>query len=413
MDRRSTHSESPPPSPAAFEMIPTLARMLSRLSTDTSHGIPTVAWLLSGLCAVLSLSLFLHYGVLHGGDTTRFLSGADHLIRGERLVEKEGSYLGYLGVVALIHMLGLPQGAIVILQITFAAVASAALYDLGRLLAGPSAGIAAAAMFALNPEIARWHLFIYTDSLYISFVIFAVWAVHRATTRGGITYVLGAAVVLFTALLRPNGWILVPISLGYWIMRGKMPHRLRWALALIVCVGFVAVAASVRGFRQGIESQGPTRALLEGEVVWGYDGWRVPMPVHDLPPGSDWVSAANYVIRHPFATARLATSRVAAELVHARPFYSTIHNAFAVAMVLPIYLLAVVGFARTRTDPLARLLLTVIAGHLLIIAATFANWDGRFLLYFFPMILALAGAGIAYLLGVWSHGPVPRNVTGP
>jgi len=44
---------------------------------------------------------------------------------------------------------------------------------------------------------------------------------------------------------------------------------------------------------------------------------------------------------------------------------------------------------RSYREPLARLLAAVIAGHLLIVALTFADWDGRFLLYALPAVFVL------------------------
>ena len=52
------------------------------------------------------------------------------------------------------------------------------------------------------------------------------------------------------------------------------------------------------------------------------------------------------------------------------------------------------GFARTRRHALTSLLAAVIAGHLLTVALTFADWDGRFLLYVLPAIGVLAARGV-------------------
>ena len=72
-------------------------------------------------------------------------------------------------------------------------------------------------------------MYLLTDSLYISLVAIATWAVHRAAERPGPrAYVLAAVVLIISALVRPNGWLLIPIAAIYWIARsdlGRFPKR--------------------------------------------------------------------------------------------------------------------------------------------------------------------------------------------
>lgn len=63
-----------------------------------------------------------------------------------------------------------------------------------------------------------------------------------------------------------------------------------------------------------------------------------------------------------------------------------------------MYLLAVVGLFTTLRESLARLLIAVMAGNLLVVALTWADWDGRFLLYIFPLIGIFAACGLACLM---------------
>ena len=49
-----------------------------------------------------------------------------------------------------------------------------ALFDLDCQLRGPIAGALAAALFVIDLDIARWHVYVLTDSPYISLVILTV-----------------------------------------------------------------------------------------------------------------------------------------------------------------------------------------------------------------------------------------------
>lgn len=366
------------------------------------------ALLLLAAFAALNAAVLAQDGIRQGHDSPRYIEGADNLLHGRPLEGKQGSYLGYLFVVAVSEKAGLGRGGVVGLQIAVAVLAGLALYDLGRRLGGPLAGGLAAAVMLLNPDVVRWHAYVLTDSLYISLVILSLWSVHRASERGGYWYVRASAVVLCAALVRPNGWILAPIAGGYWILRAVTgASRRRLAVAGVV-VAFGLTAFLVPGFRNGIQGESPDVMLRRGEVIWGYKEGRLAMPA-DTRGGSGWPAALGYALRHPAASARLAAARVGTELAHVRPFYSTRHNVLIVVVLAPLYLLALVGAAVVRKTPLARLLLTVTAAHLLVVALTFADWDGRFLLYVLPLLGALAGAGAARAISLL----IPRARASP
>jgi hypothetical protein len=73
-------------------------------------------------------------------------------------------------------------------------------------------------------------------------------------------------------------------------------------------------------------------------------------------------------------------ARIGAFLIHFRPFLPAWRNILSLVFILPAYALAVYGFLRLRKEPLAILLAGGFLGHLLLVATTFADWDGRFLL---------------------------------
>jgi hypothetical protein len=66
-------------------------------------------------------------------------------------------------------------------------------------------------------------------------------------------------------------------------------------------------------------------------------------------------------------------------------------------MLAVVYPLAIAGAIRTRGQPLSSLMVAVVLGHLAIIAITFMDRDGRYLLYFFPLVVVFAAeAAVAY-----------------
>jgi len=372
--------------------------ILSRSQLATLAGL--------ALASLLFNLLLLTWSGIHlGGDTVRYTEGAAKLAAGLPLDGIQRLFPAYIGVLAASTAVGLGNAGVVGLQILVAALAAVVLYQLGSTLAGPTAGLAAAVLFVLNVDVARWHTYVLADSLYISLVIIAAYAMHVASERGGWWYAVAVAVVVASASLRPQGRLLAIVAAGYWIAR--WPAMVVDRRIVIACAA-VLVAGVVLSSREALKSAAETPGhwlgpgilwIEKGVVVWGDPASNLMMP-HD--PNIDITKAEatspeplRYVLRHPMATARLAATRVGVELWHARRFYSRGHNAVVVCFLGIIYALALAGFVRVWRQPLARLLIAIVAAHLLMVAATFADWDGRFLLFVLPLIGVFAAAGLA------------------
>jgi hypothetical protein len=98
---------------------------------------------------------------------------------------------------------------------------------------------------------------------------------------------------------------------------------------------------------------------------------------------------------------------VVVEVAHVRPYYQTRHNVLIVAVLLPLYALAAIGIVATWRHPLTHLVLGVIVAHLLLVAVSLADYDGRFLLHVWGPIAILAAAGVGRLMRGTGPGPPP------
>ena len=82
---------------------------------------PTKKLLLSYLLIILlglgaSIAGYARLGVLHGGDTGRYLTGAESMAQGKALSSKQKLFLGYIRLIWLVKSLGGSQTEVVILQ---------------------------------------------------------------------------------------------------------------------------------------------------------------------------------------------------------------------------------------------------------------------------------------------------------
>lgn len=363
------------------------------------------------ICAslVVNVVVLAVRGVQLGVDSQRYITGAEALLRGP-LQGKASSYIGYVLFVALSKAAGLGLAGAVLGQIVLAALASGALYDLARRLGGDRAGVIAAGFVIVNPDVVRWHHYVLTDSPYTSLVVLCGWAFRRGADLGGSWYFWASCVALVAALVRPNGWILLPLACTYWIhraVRRSRPRRL-WVVAVFILSGLALIR--IPFFREVIGRESLDVMLLRGEVIWGHAEGRLEMPRAELAERG-WSPAAHYVLRHPLASARLAGARVLAELSHVRPFYSARHNVGTAVVVGSLYLLAGVGLAAVWRESTAKLLLGMIAAHLALVGVTFADWDGRFLLHVLPLIGIFSACGVARLTARLAPPSHPPRIT--
>ncbi len=356
-----------------------------------------------GLFVALNATLLLRRGIRtdHYDAVHFYLPGAEQLRQGHLFVGRPGPWLGYEGLIALCQVAGLGLGSLVALQLVVAALAILAHYDLGRALGGPWAGLFAAGLLAANPEIAWFHGYILTDSLYTSLVILAVWGIWRAATGRWGWYPVAFGVLLFAASVRPEGWLLLLIGVGTWLARAR--HR-RGARRLVLggsLAGLALGALALAFFPAAIQFERPSAYLQRGDIISDYPRWSLAMPPAPPAAGGELAATVGYAARHPGETALLAVVRIGTEVLHARPYYSVRHNVVVLAGFPILYALALLGGYRVRRAGLARLVAAVIAGHLPMAALLGANEQGRYLLFYFPLICLFVGCAGAWGVQWW------------
>lgn len=361
----------------------------------------------------LSVWFALRAGIPYAGDTQRYLHAGELLMRGEEPMSPPG-YRSYEAIVGLITAAGLGSAGVVAFQFAAAAVAVFAIYQLGRRLHGQRAGLLAGLIASANLDVARWHAFVLSNSLYASAVSVAAWTVHEAASgrRSFIVWAVLSSVVAIGA--RPEGGALALVLAGYVAARMLARSRptARRGLAGATVVTIVALLAAFGpSLRRGASAAISGSNVVSGVVVWGERGQslRVRMPAADTLPRWDLGDYLGYAARHPFDYARLFGTRIAAEFTHVRPYYSLRTNILMPAILLALYFAAVVGYRRAHDRALARLLGAIVAAHAVIIGLTFAESDGRLLVHSMGPITALAGAGLASFASAFrSRARAPR-----
>lgn len=337
-------------------------------------------------------------GVRMGGDSGMYLDGARALATGESLSVRQPSYAGYIAFVAFIQSIGAGVIGVALAQIAAACGAAIVVGKMAAHLAGPLAGVLAILLFAADFDTNRWHAFILSDSLFLSLLALAVWLAYRALPARAGAIALALAAMLAAALVRPEGWFLIPAALLFWVLRGTERRAVRWAgvSGLVVAAALLAVLLAPR-LSGNLTAVGPAEMLRLGQTIWDFNGWRVSMPSDPVFEDGQATTgdAITYGMRHPISTATLMAARVGVHFAHVRPFFSTAHNVVVVAWLVPLYALTLWAFWHWRHHRFCQWTLAAIASQTVVVALTHADWDGRYLAHVLPLMYPFAGAAIA------------------
>ncbi len=328
-------------------------------------------------------------------DTDRYIGGAEKIINGAAFEYRENQFIGYMSVIAVTKILNLPLGSVIIIQLITALLAALALFDSTKMLCGSKwAGIVAAALYLSNPFIVQWHQYILTESLYSSFVIFSFWSLARLVkNKKPLNYILSVLILICTIFLRPNGWILLPVFALFYFIISDLSRRIKFIMAAVAILVFLLGASSIRVFKSSIQITTPLENLQKGVTVWEHHELYLNMPQEPELKNDNLADGVKYILRHPFASIKLGVVRAGYTLIHIRPYHSFEYKLRVLFWVIPAYLLAIGGFLFFKKEKISLAALLIIAGHLLVVALSYAEHDSRFDIYILPIFYSLAGAG--------------------
>lgn len=340
------------------------------------------------------------------GDSWRYISGGQAFLENAPFDNVQQSYSGYCVLNGLLGPTLIPM------QIVAAIVALWAIFAFAYSMDGPLTAIAASAIFALNPEFAAWHTAVMTESFYISAVCINAWLVLKSIQKPNWkTAVPIVAFITLTAFIRPTGWIQLPAVLILFCCLFAKKYPLKLALSALVAILFVALATTLAN--KNIQKETPTAKLYAGEVVWQEELWKVSMPEPDDASDITLAAGVNYALQHPVASTWLALKRLGVMFLRIRPSYSLPHNAFLILFHLPVAALGIAALILWRKKPEIAIITTMTLAHALIVALTFNDNDGRFTLYFTPLLAIAATMAVKHgLLAVakrFIHNPFPKQ----
>lgn len=288
---------------------------------------------------------------------------------------------------------------IVLGQMVISGLAALALYRAVRRLAGGQARAAALAtgLFVVWPDVQQFNCYLLTESLFISLSVLSFWAFGRTRGGGWGAWVVLVALLLLTALVRPNGFVVAgAVALAGVATLYVARRRLFW---LAVGAGVLASPLAVWWLNHQLVSFFIVETYLRGELMFATPVWAVHPGAPLVLPPAGWgqMSRVLYFAAHnPGFLGKLMLGKLFVFFSSIKPYYSLGHRLVSVLVLWPLYFLAVRGAGRAAVwRPARAFLVGVPLLQAAVVMLTVDDYDVRFLAPVLPFIFTLAAVAMS------------------
>jgi hypothetical protein len=252
----------------------------------------------------------------------------------------------------------------------------------------------------LLPLLSQWTRYILTESIFYALIIIGM---RLATLRkGNWNRFLLFPVMGLMIFLRPNGIVIACAVVTVLLISNSKNNAVRASLVVLIWVcGAVFTLSFLSENELGQESLQSNIFVktLEGNVVFGVEETKYKMP----PPLSEDRSNkafVKYISQYPVDNLQLGALRLFWELKQVRPWYSTSLNLFISIVMGSFYLFALLGLFRVRNKLIVRAAVTLTIPSAILIAGTWAIWEGRFAWWMLICWIPFFAVGIS---GAFEH----------
>lgn len=337
-------------------------------------------WVAVLLFLIALASLWAVRGIQDDKEALKYIGCAQDLLKGDAH-DLLGRYKGYASyVIFLVPFMALSSPALAVLA--QAALAVLAAFALARLVERISdsrrAGTITLWIALLCYPYQEWVLTLYTESFFVSI---AVLFLERATRPGGpdrLTWILGG-VLLFA---RPNGMLFVLPVIIWRVQAALSAPRWTGALACAVLLLVVTWLPGVPREHLGV--------IVEGHVICGFPERLGAASAFN---GTTIMDAQVFLFHEPAYAMGLFLRRMASLYTLTRSYYSTPHN-LALLPLYAVFACAIAGWWRWRAHPTVGLLAAVLIMNTVLIGLTYDEWNGRFLVPLWPILIAFAAMAL-------------------
>lgn len=361
------------------------------------------------LWIVVHILLVHQYDLRNLHDARSYIRRADYLLAHGRLEDLQDIFYAVpVSLMALFRWMFPTQLlAYLFFQSVVSGLATIALYRAtARIFNNPLAGLFAGIIFLLWWDNIQWNTTTMTESLACSVICFTLYRLSRFTgsVRDYGWIILLLAINFFT---RPTGIVVIVGTLAFLLhyYRHDIHRNSKVMLVGIPCLLVLAYISADQMFSRWdfTEQYQKGNIVTYMDVIEGGDLYSKEMRldtsgiiVTQQEP-SVW-KIVTFIINNPVHFAKAACLKVYYLMIGIRPYYSTLHNLYALIWMALIYILYYTGWRSITNRSIRFFTIVVVILNGCLIAISTVDWDNRFYIPMEPGIVLLAGGGVAYVV---------------
>jgi hypothetical protein len=332
---------------------------------------------------VVSLLFDLSTFVISRGDSVFYFNAASHI---NDLSSFERLYSGYIFLIYFSQIISSSGLIMVAIQSIFVIVSAYAMFSLAQDYGGSLASWVSVSFYLLAPMLSQWTRYILTESIFYSLIVIGL---RLATLKSNWSAAAIVPITLLLTTLRPNG-----VLIGCAVLTIFVLERLREPSKRIFLIFSIWIFCGFFLLGGGGESQGSFfERTLEGNVVFGVKELNFEMPQPDSLDRSNF-AYAKYIFDHPIPNLEIGLLRIFWELKQLRPWYSASLNLFLAVTMASFFLFSFIGLIKVWRKPLLKAIAILTLPSAILIALTWAIWEGRFGWWFMVVWIPLFGIGV-------------------
>jgi hypothetical protein len=366
-----------------------------------------LCWL-SFLCSYYFLGVLVQTGSLENG----FKLGADshiYLQETRNIVDGNSSYLdtkskfGYLIFLTPFLYFNIPLVWIVFFQTLLTGISAFALYKITLHYFCKLSAIICLILFLFYFPIQIWNFFILTETLFINTGILIVYFLTFFHKKF-IPIILILLFFLFS--LRPNGVLfLFSIFTCFFLYLFK---EKKFGFIIIFFFGCLTIIFSLINFLDAyLNELNLIDDIINRGIIWGYSFENNKictsncLSLNFINEGfsNSLVDFFYFAKVNLFNLSKIFFYKIFWLIARVRPYYSDLHNLYLIIFNIILYPSFIYGiFYRPKNNFSINVIIIYILFSIILVGLTFADWDGRFSLYFFPFVMIFSSFGIANFL---------------
>jgi hypothetical protein len=353
------------------------------------------------LYAFIQLLLYFQIGVFTQLEAEKYIREADSLLQTGSLTEtKFYFYLPITLLIAFCKKIGLSLFFVVLVQSILFGIGLYYFNRLCKVLSNTTTANMTTLLLALFIPIHTWNFYLYSDSIFISLTLIYSYFVYTAFQHKKNTFI---AVLLLLLLIftRPNGILLVPPTIFYFLFYKKIPlsFTTKGLISFALLMGTSFIVYSIFKGGSDLDIMAP---YINETVLCLIPEKTTNENLNLIYSGNTMNNFIYYISHNPMHFSKLLCLKLISFFNLTRPHYSFLHNTFMIVFMLPIYGLAIWrGILKRRTSHgFYKYAIGLFIIYTLGIIIQCDDWHSRFTMPLIPYIIFIAAQQFTKVTGI-------------